>query len=201
MKLSFSTLALCAATINNATALNLLDTSFRPDCIPATPSSLNKSPTLLEFCETAPLEPATLRGAQKCLAKLRSTSRDYESKNPRTAAYNVGAEPKRIEGHVTVDVNGEEVASMVEVWAPNGCWTVVYPDMLVRFVERALRECARSECKDEEWCPLSAKAVAADGSFQVRLRGRKKGREVWKTMSVGDGTISVKPIPSLTPEL
>lgn len=201
MKLPFTTLALCAATINNATALTLLDTSFRPTCITAPSTWLNKSPPLLEFCETAPLEPATLRGAQMCLANIRSTRRDDEANSPRPAAYNVGAEPKAMGGHVSADVNGEEVASVVEVWAPNGCWTAVFPDMLEAFVERALRMCVRPECKDEKWCPLSAKAVAVDGSFEVRLRGKKKGREEWKTMSVGEGMVTLRPSPSATLEL
>lgn len=183
MKLSFTTLALCAATLNKAMGSSVLDTSWRPNCITAPKTWLNKSPSLFEFCETTPLEPATLHGAQMCLENLRWTHRDDEENRPRPVAYSVSAEPKQMEGHVSVDVNGEEVASVVEIWAPNGCWTVVFPEMLESFVERAVRMCRRPDCEDK-WCPLSAKAVATDGSFEVRLRGKKKGREEWKTMNV-----------------
>ena len=201
MKLPFTTLALSAAALHKATATNLLDTSSRLTCIPAPYNWLNTSPSLFEFCETAPLEPATRHGAQMCLENLRYTRRDLEANWPRPMAYNVGADPKQIEGHISTDVNGEEVASVVEVWAPNGCWTIVFPEMLEAFVDRALRMCVRPECKGEKWCPVSAKAVAADGSFEVRLRGKKKGREEWKTMSVAEGMVTVKASPSAHMEM
>ena len=196
MKLLFTTLALCGATLANAILTDpyaALDTTPRPDNIPFY-LSYDKSPTFLEYCESDLLQPASIHGAERALENLRKFLRESKNRTSGPPRYWVDSEPHRMAGHVSHDPKGEKVSTVVEVWAPRGCCTTVFLDMVVAFVEKALSKCRRWDCKTG-WCPISSKAVASDESFEVRLWGAMDGvGESGKVTSAVDSNVTPGPI-------